>query len=99
RGPSHCISTGCTSSTDALGYAMMQISLGVCPMFHVGGADAPIAEGILRGFEIMRILAGNRETPSEMSRPFSKDRDGFVLGEGAWMYVVEDAAHAAARKA
>ncbi len=99
RGPSHCISTGCTSSTDALGYAAMHIKMGTCPVFLVGGSDAPIAEGILRGFELMRILAANADPPALMSRPFSLDRDGFVLGEGAWMFILEDADHARARKA
>lgn len=99
KGPSHCISTGCTSSTDALGTAAMHIKFGTCPAFLVGGADAPIAEGILRGFELMRILAETRDPPSAMSRPFSQDRDGFVLGEGSWMFVLEDADHAAARGA
>jgi 3-oxoacyl-[acyl-carrier-protein] synthase II len=99
KGPSHCISTGCTSSTDALGYAAMNIRTGACPMFLAGGADAPIAEGILRGFELMRILAETRDPPARMSRPFSKDRDGFVLGEGSWMFLLEDADHAAARGA
>ncbi|HVX84047.1 MAG TPA: beta-ketoacyl-[acyl-carrier-protein] synthase family protein [Phycisphaerae bacterium] len=99
KGPSHCISTGCTSSTDALGYAALHIRAGICPAFLVGGADAPIAEGILRGFELMRILAESRDPPSAMSRPFSEDRDGFVLGEGAWMFLLEDAHRAAARGA
>jgi len=99
RGPSHCISTGCTSSTDALGTAGMHIRAGTCPVFLVGGADAPIAEGILRGFELMRILAKERAPAGQMSRPFSKDRDGFVLGEGAWMFVLEDAEHARKRGA
>jgi 3-oxoacyl-[acyl-carrier-protein] synthase II len=99
RGPSHCISTGCTSSTDAIGTAAMHIRMGTCPAFLVGGADAPIAEGIMRGFEVMRILAGDREPARLMSRPFSKDRDGFVLGEGAWMFVLEDAEFAERRGA
>jgi 3-oxoacyl-[acyl-carrier-protein] synthase II len=77
----------------------MHIRAGMCPAFLVGGADAPIAEGILRGFELMRILAETRDPPSRMSRPFSSDRDGFVLGEGSWMFVVEDADRAAMRGA
>jgi 3-oxoacyl-[acyl-carrier-protein] synthase II len=99
RGPSHVISTGCTSSTDALGYAAMHIRSGTCPMMLAGGADAPIAEGILKGFEMMRILASEREDPATMSRPFALDRDGFVLAEGAWMFLLEDYEHAAARGA
>jgi 3-oxoacyl-[acyl-carrier-protein] synthase II len=100
RGPSHVISTGCTSSTDAIGYAAMQIRAGVVPMVLAGGADAPIAPGILSGFERMRVISTRRwPTPQQASRPFSADRDGFVLGEGAWMFLLEDAEHAERRGA
>lgn len=100
RGPSHVLSTGCTSSTDAIGYAMLLIRAGVIPMMLVGGADAPISAGILTAFEKMRVVSTRRwDNPAQASRPFSADRDGFVLGEGAWMFVLEDADHAAARGA
>jgi 3-oxoacyl-[acyl-carrier-protein] synthase II len=100
RGPSHVLSTGCTSSTDAIGYAAMLIRMGVVPMMLVGGADAPIAPGILKGFEKMRVISTRRwDAPAKSSRPFSADRDGFVLGEGAWMFVLEDREHALARGA
>jgi 3-oxoacyl-[acyl-carrier-protein] synthase II len=100
RGPSHVISTGCTSSTDALGHAMLLIRSGVVPVMLAGGADAPIATGILLGFEKMRVISTRRwDHPSQSSRPFSRDRDGFVLGEGAWMFVLESHEHAAARGA
>lgn len=100
RGPSHVLSTGCTSSTDAIGYAMMLIRNGVVPMMLAGGADAPIAPGILSVFEKMRVVSTRRwDDPSKSSRPFSADRDGFVLGEGAWMFVLEDFDHAIARGA
>jgi 3-oxoacyl-[acyl-carrier-protein] synthase II len=100
RGPSHVLSTGCTSSTDAIGYAAMLIRAGVSPVMLAGGADAPIARGILSGFEKMRVISTRRwDDPSKSSRPFSADRDGFVLGEGAWMFVLEDADHAAIRNA
>jgi 3-oxoacyl-[acyl-carrier-protein] synthase II len=99
HGPSHCVSTGCASSTDAIATAAMHIRAGTSPLFLAGGSDAPIAEGIIKGFELMRILAKEREPASLMSRPFSRDRDGFVLGEGSWMFVLEDAAHAERRGA
>lgn len=100
RGPSHLLSTGCTSSTDAIGYAAMLIRNGVVPMMLTGGADAPIAPGILAAFEKMRVVSTRRwDDPRQSSRPFSKDRDGFVLGEGAWMFVLEDLDHAIARGA
>lgn len=100
RGPSHVLSTGCTSSTDAIGYAMMLIRSAAAPMMLVGGADAPVARGILKAFEKMRVISTRRwDPPQRASRPFDRDRDGFVLGEGAWMFVLEDAEHAAARGA
>jgi 3-oxoacyl-[acyl-carrier-protein] synthase II len=97
RGPSHVVSTGCTSSSDALGYAFRQIRFGAAERMLVGGADAPIAYLIVRGFLLMRILTQRwNHAPERASRPFSRDRDGFVLGEGAWFFFVEalDAARA-----
>jgi 3-oxoacyl-[acyl-carrier-protein] synthase II len=100
RGPSHVLSTGCTSSTDAIGYAMMLIRNGTVPVMLAGGADSPITAGILTAFEKMRVVSQRRwDEPCRASRPFSLDRDGFVLGEGAWMFVLEDAEHALARGA
>ena len=100
RGPSHVVTTGCTSSTDALGYAMRQIQAGRLDMVLSGGADAPIALGIVKGFLLMKILTDSwNHAPERGSRPFSVDRDGFVLAEGAWMFVLEDYEHARARGA
>jgi 3-oxoacyl-[acyl-carrier-protein] synthase II len=100
RGPSHVLSTGCTSSTDALGYAAMLIRNGAVPIMLAGGADSPISHGILLGFEKMRVVSTRRwDDASQSSRPFSADRDGFVLGEGAWMFVLEDLEHAMERGA
>ena len=100
RGPSHVLSTGCTSSTDAIGYAMLLIRSGVVPLMIAGGADAPISRGILTAFEKMRVVSVRRwDDPAQASRPFSLDRDGFVLGEGAWMFVLERREHALARGA
>jgi 3-oxoacyl-[acyl-carrier-protein] synthase II len=98
RGPSHVISTGCTSSTDAIGYAYRRIQHGETPLVLTGGADAPIAPGIMAGFDLMKIVSTHwNDEPTRASRPFNLDRDGFVLGEGAWMLVLEDRAHALAR--
>ncbi len=100
RGLSHVVSTGCTSSTDALAYAMREIRAGGLPMMLAGGVDTPIALGIVKGFLLMRILTRSwNHAPERGSRPFSADRDGFVLGEGAWMFVLEDYEHARARGA
>jgi len=98
RGLSHVISTGCTSSTDALGYAYRNIQAGVLDVIVSGGVDAPIAPLILRGFMLMRILSTHwNHSPERASRPFSRDRDGFVLGEGSWFFVLEDLERARAR--
>jgi 3-oxoacyl-[acyl-carrier-protein] synthase II len=100
RGLSHVVSTGCTSSTDAIGYATRQIQLGVLDHVVAGGADAPIAPLIMRGFIAMRILSTRwNDEPARASRPFSRDRDGFVIGEGAWFFVLEDRERALARGA
>jgi 3-oxoacyl-[acyl-carrier-protein] synthase II len=100
RGPSHVVTTGCTSSTDAFGYAMRQIQSGRLDMVLSGGADAPIALGIVKGFLLMKILTDSwNHAPERASRPFSVDRDGFVLAEGAWMFVLEEYEHATARGA
>lgn len=100
RGLSHVISTGCTSSTDAMGYAYRHIQTGMLKTIVVGGVDAPIAPLILRGFILMRILSSRwNDCPQRASRPFSRDRDGFVLGEGSWFFVMEDFEQARARGA
>lgn len=100
RGPSHVLSTGCTSSTDAIGHAMLMIRAGIVPMMLAGGADAPISRGILTAFEKLRVISVSKwDDPTRASRPFSADRDGFILGEGAWMFVLEERERALARGA
>ncbi len=100
RGYSHVVTTGCTSSTDALGYALDHIRAGVQPMFLVGGVDSTITPGIIKGYSLLRALTQSwNHAPERASRPFSADRDGFVLAEGAWMFILEDYDHARARGA
>lgn len=100
RGPSHVLSTGCTSAHDALGHAYHLIQLGHMDACLAGGADAPIVPTIIRAFELMRVLASKpRATPGAASRPFDKDRDGFVLAEGAWFFFFEELERARARGA
>ena len=100
RGPSHVITTGCTSSTDAIGYSMRLIRSGRVDMVLSGGADAPIALGIVKGFILMKILTDSwNHAPEQGSRPFTLNRDGFVLAEGAWMFALEEYEHARARGA
>jgi len=91
---------GCTSSTDAIGYAYQHIQAGVQPLFVVGGVDSPITPGIVKGYSLLRALTQSwNDEPQRASRPFSADRDGFVLAEGSWMFVLEDYEHAKARGA
>jgi len=100
HGFSHLISTGCTSSTDAIGYAYRNLKLGVCDYIITGGADATITEAVMTGFCIMRIVTNSwNEQPEGGSRPFTRNRDGFVLGEGSWMFVMERESTARARGA
>jgi 3-oxoacyl-[acyl-carrier-protein] synthase II len=100
HGISHVLSTGCTSSTDAIGYAASLIRAGEADVILSGGADACVTPGMILGFSKMRAVATKyNDTPGEASRPFDRGRDGFVLGEGAWMAVVEREDRARARGA
>jgi len=100
RGYSHVVTAGCTSSSDAMGYAYQHIQARVQPMFLVGGVDAPITPGIIKGYSLLRALTQSwNDQPQRASRPFSADRDGFVLAEGSWMFVLEEYEHARARGA
>ncbi len=90
HGLSHVISTGCTSSTDAMFYAAQHISLGRQDVMLTGGVDSPISPGILKGFEVMTVCAKEwNDEPERACRPFSKDRSGIVIGEGSWVFVLE----------
>ena len=100
RGLSHIVSTGCTSSTDAISYAAQHIALGRQDLMLAGGVDAPIAPGILAAFNLMTVLTNDwNNEPQRASRPFSRNRSGMVLGEGSWIYVLEELKHAVARGA
>jgi 3-oxoacyl-[acyl-carrier-protein] synthase II len=100
HGISHVLSTGCTSSTDAIGYAASLIRAGEADVLLTGGADACVTPGMVFGFSKMRAVATKyNDAPAEASRPFDRGRDGFVLGEGAWMLVVEREDRARARGA
>ena len=100
HGISHVVSTGCTSSTDAIGYATALIRSGEADVLLTGGADACVTPGMIFGFSKMRAVStGFNDRPHEASRPFDRHRDGFVLGEGAWMLVLEREERARARGA
>jgi 3-oxoacyl-[acyl-carrier-protein] synthase II len=100
HGISHVISTGCTSSTDAIAYAASLVRLGEADIVLSGGADACVTPGMIFGFSRMKVVATRyNDLPSTASRPFDRGRDGFVLGEGAWMVVLEREDRARARGA
>ncbi|MGE0040236.1 MAG: beta-ketoacyl synthase [Vicinamibacterales bacterium] len=100
HGISHVLSTGCTSSTDAMGYAMMLLRQGEYDVLLSGGADGCVLPGMIFGFSRMRAVSTRyNDRPAEASRPFDTGRDGFVLGEGAWMVALERADRARARGA
>ncbi len=100
RGISHVLSTGCTSSTDALGYACMLLRQGECDVLLSGGTDGCVLPGMIFGFSRMRAVSTHyNDRGAEASRPFDRGRDGFVLGEGAWMLTLELEDRARARGA
>ena len=100
RGMSHVLSCGCTSSTDAIGYAASLIRSGEYDVILTGGTDGCVLPGMMFGFARMRAVSTRyNDRPAAASRPFDKGRDGFVLGEGAWMMVLEREDHAVARGA
>ncbi|HEX8463499.1 MAG TPA: beta-ketoacyl-[acyl-carrier-protein] synthase family protein [Abditibacterium sp.] len=100
RGRSHTVSDGCTSASDALGYALDLIRNGREEALLCGGADAPITPGTLAAFALMRAVpTGYNDAPEKASRPFDEGREGFVLGEGAWFFLLESEERARARGA
>jgi 3-oxoacyl-[acyl-carrier-protein] synthase II len=100
HGISHVLSCGCTSSTDAIGYAAAMLRSGDADAIVSGGTDACVTPGMIFGFSRMKAVSmAYNESPGEASRPFDKGRDGFVLGEGAWMIVLEREDRARARGA
>src|SRR5215470_14159163 len=100
RGVSHVLSCGCTSSTDAIGYAAALIRSGEADVLLSGGTDACVTPGMMFGFSRMKVVSmAHNDRPAQASRPFDRARDGFVLGEGAWMLVLEREARARARGA
>jgi 3-oxoacyl-[acyl-carrier-protein] synthase II len=100
HGMSHVVSTGCTSSTDAMGYAMNAIRLGQIETVVTGGIEACITFGLMTAFCRMGTVTTKwNHEPARASRPFNSDRDGFVLGEGAWVLIFEELEHALNRGA
>ena len=100
KGPAQVVTTACASSTDALGFALDMIRAGRADVMVAGGSEAVITEFTVGGFMKMRALSTQfNATPEKASRPFNADRDGFVMGEGAAVLILESEEHAKARGA
>ncbi len=99
RGPILAISTACASGAQAIGWAFHQIRYGYAEAMLAGGADAPITFGVMKAWEALRVLASGRGDPTRACRPFSRDREGLVVGEGAAVLLLEEYERARARGA
>lgn len=99
RGPNLCSVTACASSSHSLGDAFRQIAHGEADVMLAGGAEAVICKLGIGGFAAMRALSTKNETPETASRPFDRNRDGFVMGEGAGAFILEEMEHAQKRGA
>ncbi|HLF47526.1 MAG TPA: beta-ketoacyl-ACP synthase II [Chitinophagaceae bacterium] len=99
RGPNFAVVSACASSTNAMMEAYNLIRLGMSDIILTGGAESVISEAGVGGFNAMKALSERNDDPQSASRPYDKDRDGFVMGEGAGMIVLEDLEHALARGA
>ena len=99
HGPNMCIVTACATANNAIGESWRIIKFGDADIFLAGGSEASIVEIGLAGFSAMRALSMRNDEPERASRPFDRDRDGFVVSEGAGIVVVEELEHAKARGA
>ena len=100
KGPCWVVTTACASATDAIGNAMMTIQAGKADVVVTGGSEASLTQLGVSGFNVIGALStAYNDSPEKASRPFDKDRDGFVIGEGAGILVLEELEHAKARGA
>ena len=100
KGPNHAVVTACSTGAHAIGDASRLVGLGDADVMLAGGAESPVCRLSIAGFAACRALSTNfNEEPQRASRPYDRDRDGFVMGEGAGMVVVEALEHAKARGA
>ncbi|MFD7506591.1 beta-ketoacyl-[acyl-carrier-protein] synthase family protein [Streptomyces sp. NPDC001700] len=99
QGPVQTVSTGCTSGLDAIGYGFQTIEEGRADVCVAGAADSPISPITVACFDAIKATSANNDDPAHASRPFDARRDGFVLGEGAAVLILEELEHARARGA
>ncbi|MFE0424450.1 beta-ketoacyl-[acyl-carrier-protein] synthase family protein, partial [Streptomyces sp. NPDC058953] len=99
KGPVQTVSTGCTSGLDAVGYAFHAIEDGRADVVIAGASDSPISPITVACFDAIKATSANNDDPVHASRPFDADRDGFVMGEGGAVLVLEELEHARARGA
>ncbi len=99
KGPNLSVTTACAAGTHAVGEAFRSLSRGDCDVAITGGSESTICPLALGGFNAMKALSRNNENPEKASRPFDKDRNGFIISEGAGMLVLEELEHARSRGA
>lgn len=99
QGPCYTVVTACASGTDAIGDAARWIESGNCDIMVSGGVEAPITKLGVAGFNVIQALSTRNDSPETASRPFDKNRDGFVMAEGAGILILEEYEHAVARGA
>jgi len=99
RGPNYAVVSACATSTHAIYDAYTHLRLGKADVFVTGGSEAAVCEAGVGGFNAMKALSERNDSPETASRPYDKDRDGFVLGEGAGALILEEYEHAKARGA
>ncbi|MBL7864339.1 MAG: beta-ketoacyl-ACP synthase II [Cyclobacteriaceae bacterium] len=99
RGPNYAVVSACATSTHAIYDAYTHLRLGKADIFVTGGSEAAVCEAGVGGFNAMKALSERNDSPETASRPYDKDRDGFVLGEGAGALILEEYEHAKARGA